>query len=131
VTNRAGQWKMHVMRTLPAIAIALIVMMGPAQADPAQIVAATAQASGDRWQFDVTLAHGDTGWDDYADGWRVELADGTILGTRILVHPHVDEQPFTRSLRDVAIPGTTDIVHIRAATNVTGWADTTQALTLN
>jgi hypothetical protein len=119
------------MRTLPTIAIALIALMGPAYADPAQIVATTAQASGNSWQFDVTIAHGDTGWDDYADGWRVELADGTILGTRILVHPHVDEQPFTRSLRGVDIPAATGIVHIRAATNVTGWADTTQVLTLN
>lgn len=119
------------MRSLPAIALALIVMAGPAQADPAQIVAATAQASGERWRFDVTLAHGDTGWEDYADGWRVELADGTILGTRVLVHPHVEEQPFTRSLSGVAIPAGTDLVHIRAATNVTGWADSTQALALN
>jgi hypothetical protein len=31
-------------------------------------------------RFDVTLTHPDTGWDDYADGWRVEDADGTVLG---------------------------------------------------
>ena len=77
------------------------------------------------WRFDVTVAHADTGWEDYADGWRVELADGTILETRVLAHPHVDEQPFTRSLFDVAIPDGTDTVHIRASTNVTGWAEET------
>jgi len=48
-------------------------------------------------RFDVTLSHADTGWEDYADGWRVELEDGTVLGTRVLGHPHVNEQPFTRS----------------------------------
>jgi len=119
------------MQILRAIAAALIAMTGPAFADPAQIVDATARATGTGWQFDVTIAHGDTGWEDYADGWRVELADGTILGTRILVHPHVEEQPFTRSLREVAIPDGVETVHIRAATNVTGWADTRRAVTLN
>ncbi len=34
---------------------------------------------------------------DYVDGWHVETAEGEILGTRILLHPHVGEQPFTRS----------------------------------
>ena len=42
--------------------------------------------------------HPDTGWDDYADGWRVLDMDGNELGMRVLHHPHVDEQPFTRSL---------------------------------
>ena len=53
----------------------------------------------------VTLAHPDTGWDHYADGWEVVTGDGTSLGLRVLAHPHVDEQPFTRSLRlDAALP---------------------------
>lgn len=72
-------------------------------------------------RFDVTLSHGDTGWDDYADGWRVELADGTVLGTRVLGHPHVSEQPFTRS-SSIAIPDGVSEVFIRASTNVEGWA---------
>lgn len=76
-------------------------------------------------RFDVTLSHGDTGWEDYADGWRVELADGTVLGTRILTHPHVEEQPFTRSDR-ITVPGGVGEVFIRASDNVGGWAgDTT------
>ena len=119
------------MQILRAIAAALIALTGPALADPAEIVGVTARATGAGWQFDVTIAHGDTGWEDYADGWRVELADGTILGTRILVHPHVEEQPFTRSLREVAIPEGVSEVHIRASTNVTGWATTRRALMLN
>ncbi len=119
------------MRILTALPLALTLSAAPALADPAEIVDATARATGAGWQFDVTIAHGDTGWEDYADGWRVELADGTILGTRVLVHPHVEEQPFTRSLREVVIPEGVSEVHIRAATNVTGWATTRRALTLN
>ena len=48
-------------------------------------------------RFDVTVRHADTGWEHYADGWDVVGPDGTVLGTRVLAHPHVDEQPFTRS----------------------------------
>jgi len=80
-------------------------------------------------RFDVTLSHGDTGWEDYADGWRVELADGTILGTRILVHPHVNEQPFTRS-DTIAVPAGVTQVFIRASDLVGGWAADTTPYTL-
>ncbi|WP_425101574.1 hypothetical protein [Tropicibacter sp. S64] len=70
----------------------------------------------------VTLAHPDTGWDHYADGWRVELEDGTVLGTRVLVHPHEAEQPFTRSLGGVVIPEGIEALYIRARCLVDGWS---------
>ena len=93
----------------------------PAAADPAEVVGASATPGADGWRFDVTLRHGDTGWDDYADGWRVEAADGTVLATRELLHPHVTEQPFTRSLGGVVLPEGTREVWIAASTNVGGW----------
>jgi len=102
-----------------------------AQADPAVVENATARESGAGWSFDVTLSHGDTGWDDYADGWRIEDASGTVLGTRELLHPHVEEQPFTRSLSGVSIPEGTGTVYIRARTNVEGWGETVLPLTLD
>jgi hypothetical protein len=37
-----------------------------------------------------------------------------VLATRTLLHPHVDEQPFTRSLRNVKIPAATTWVRVRA-----------------
>ena len=92
-----------------------------AGADPAVVEAVEARASGDVWSFDVTLSHGDTGWDDYADGWRVVDEAGTVLGYRELFHPHVNEQPFTRSLSGVPIPAGTAQVFVEARTNVTGW----------
>lgn len=95
----------------------------PGHADPAVIAAVRAVPSSEGWRFDVTLSHGDTGWEDYADGWRVELADGTILGTRTLLHPHVTEQPFTRSLGGVEIPEGASAVYIRARTLTDGWDD--------
>ena len=69
----------------------------------------------------MTLLHGDTGWDDYADGWRVVAADGTELGLRVLHHPHVNEQPFTRSLSGVEIPDGMTTVYVEARTNTDGW----------
>ena len=113
------------MRTLLVLLIAL-----PAAADPAEIVGAEAIPGADGWRFDVTLRHADTGWDDYADGWRVEAEDGTVLGTRELLHPHVQEQPFTRSLGGVALPEGTREVWIAASTNVGGWEGERFALTL-
>ncbi len=110
-----------------ALLAAALVLPGPALADPARVVAVEAVPSRTGWTFHVTLEHADTGWDDYADGWRVETADGTILGERPLLHPHVDEQPFTRSLAGVTIPAGLSEVVIRARTNVEGWSDATSA----
>lgn len=103
---------------LGAVALALA---GAALADPAVVVDARPSASGETWSFSVTLSHPETGWDDYADGWRVVLSDGTILGTRELLHPHADEQPFTRSLSGVTVPMGTERVFIETRTNVEGW----------
>jgi hypothetical protein len=74
------------------------------------------------WRFDVTLRHDDTGWDHYADEWQVlDAATGDILGTRKLAHPHVDEQPFTRSQSGIAIPPETSVVIVRGKCNVHGF----------
>lgn len=99
-------------------------------ADPATVEAITAQQTGEGWHFDVTIRHADTGWDDYADGWRVLDMEGNILGTRILHHPHVNEQPFTRSLTGVTIPAGITEVQIETKDSVGGWGGTGQVLDL-
>ncbi len=68
---------------------------------------------GGTYRFDVTVQSEETGWDKYADAWEVRAPDGTVLGTRNLTHPHVDEQPFTRSLTGVEIPD--DITQVEVA----------------
>ena len=73
------------------------------------------------FRFDVTLEHADTGWDHFADGWEVMSPAGDILGKRVLAHPHVDEQPFTRSLSGVRIPQGVNTVTIRAHDSVHGY----------
>lgn len=111
--------------------LALIAFMAsPAFADPVEITDITARASGDAWRFDVTVLHADTGWDHYADAWQVELADGTVLGQRILAHPHVNEQPFTRSQSGIVVPEGIRTVYVRARCLVDGWNAETTAFDL-
>lgn len=102
----------------------------PADAGPADVVAAEARRDGGTWTFTVTVRHADAGWDHYADAWRVVGPDGAVLGTRELLHPHVDEQPFTRSLAGVSIPAGVAAVSIEARDSVHGWGGAALELTL-
>jgi hypothetical protein len=93
-----------------------------ASANQVEIVNVMLEASANRWTFHVTLKHDDTGWDHYADDWRIVDEKGKVLGNRKLWHPHVGEQPFTRSLADVLIPKGTKIIYIEAHDKVHGWS---------
>jgi hypothetical protein len=86
------------------------------------------QAADGTWTFHVTVEHPDTGWEDYADGWDVVVPDGEVLKpdpdspfTRLLLHPHENEQPFTRSQSQIAIPDGVDQVRVRAHDLVDGY----------
>ncbi len=110
-------------KTFPfGLAAWLIFAASSVLADPPVIEAVTAEQRGDGWTISVTLRHADTGWDHYADGWQVLTASGQSLGFRGLLHPHVNEQPFTRSLAGVDIPPASDHLIIRARDNVDGWS---------
>ncbi|MEM0945173.1 MAG: hypothetical protein AAGI70_14645 [Pseudomonadota bacterium] len=103
------------------IFLASLVAAGTAFAGEADVLEVKATQGANGWRFDVTVAHADTGWDHYADAWRIVAPDGTVLGTRTLHHPHVNEQPFTRSLSGVQIPEGIDEVIVEAHDNVDGW----------
>ena len=107
---------------LTVFACLLASSVGTAMAGSVEIVNAKVEKQRASWVFHVTLKHADTGWDHYADAWRVVTVDGKELGKRTLFHPHVDEQPFTRSLADVKIPGGTSEVYIEAHDKVHGWS---------
>ncbi len=106
-----------------------------ANADVTQVRAV--EGTDGTWTFYVTVAHPDTGWEDYADGWDVVLPDGTVVKpnpddpfTRLLLHPHVDEQPFTRSQRGIVIPEGVTQVTVRAHDIVAGWGGQTVTVDL-
>lgn len=91
-------------------------------------VKASYEQTTETWTFDVTVSHPDTGWEDYADGWDVVGKDGTVFKpdpdspfTRLLLHPHVGEQPFTRNQRGIKIPTDETIVYVRAHDFVSGF----------
>ena len=103
------------------IVFSVMLMSPPLMANDAEIVAAEFHKNGGSWSVNVTLRHADSGWKHYADGWRVVDASGKIFGTRTLYHPHVDEQPFTRSLSGVKIPANVTEVYVEAHDKVHGW----------
>ncbi|MEM7293612.1 MAG: hypothetical protein AAF420_09515 [Pseudomonadota bacterium] len=92
----------------------LMLLSTSATAGEADVIDVTIRALTDTsFRINATLEHADTGWEHYADAWDVLDADGNVLGTRVLYHPHVDEQPFTRSLT-LTIPKSVKTVTIRA-----------------
>lgn len=101
--------------------LVLVCWLHPAIGGPADVVEVkvTAQTEGS-YRFDVTLLHADEGWDHYANQWEVVAPGGQVLGTRVLYHPHVHEQPFTRSLSGVKVPADVDFVEVRARDSVHG-----------
>jgi hypothetical protein len=104
----------------------LLLMSTAAYAGEADVIEVNVQRiADDIYNFDVTVRHTDDGWKHYADKWNVMAPDGTVLGTRILAHPHVDEQPFTRSLAGVKIPEDIDAVTFRAHDLVHGYGGKT------
>ena len=74
------------------------------------------------WRADVTLNHADTGWKHYADAWRLVDKKGNEISKRTLYHPHVNEQPFTRSLGSIQIPKDNKIIFIEAHDLNRGWS---------
>lgn len=97
-------------------------LMNDAYAGKADVVDASASKTGTNlYHFSVTVQHEDTGWDHYANLWEVVDPQGKVLGTRVLLHPHVGEQPFTRSLSGVRITPEVKSVTIRAHDLVHGY----------
>jgi hypothetical protein len=87
--------------------------------DWAQVRYVVAQETRDGvWRFAVTVEHNDEGWDHYANIWQVVHPETLeVYGTRELLHPHDNEQPFTRSQAGIEIPHDVDQVLVRAACN--------------
>ena len=95
----------------------------PALAGGADVIGVTFERNGDSMAFEVTIRHADEGWDHYADRFEIVGLDGTVYSIRKLTHPHVEEQPFTRTIGGVRLP--TSIggeVIVRARDSVHGFS---------
>lgn len=111
------------LRTALPVALLVAGLIPPVGAGEADVLDATITPAADGMRFDisVTLRHADTGWEHYANRWEVIGPDGKILATRTLFHPHVDEQPFTRTLGNVQIPTPLTWVRIRGHDFIHGY----------
>jgi hypothetical protein len=102
-------------RLAHALAAPALFAAAAAGAGEADVLAARVTCDASRvCRFEVTVRHTDTGWEHYADRFEVLAPDGSVLATRVLRHPHVDEQPFTRELVGAQVPEGVDRVTIRA-----------------
>lgn len=101
---------------------AWLAMAGAAAlAGEADVIAAQAVKTGERtYRISATIRHADTGWEHYCDRFDVLTVDGKVVGERILYHPHVNEQPFTRSLGGVKVEEGVGEVIVRAHDKVHG-----------
>jgi hypothetical protein len=100
----------------------LFLFNSAARADQVQVLHADLELQGNSLNASVTLRHADTGWKHYANAWRVVDEKGRELGIRILFHPHVGEQPFTRSKSGIHIPEGTRFVYVEGRDSVHGWS---------
>lgn len=111
---------------ITGILLALIISASPTYAGEAEVVFVDITKAGGGYYFEVTLRHADTGWEHYADWWRVRTQDGKEIARRVLYHPHVNEQPFTRALDSaVKIPDGIDAVIVEGHDLVHGYGGKT------
>ena len=112
-------------------AIWVALLPGVAVAGEPEVLAVDLQRTGERsYTFRVQLRHDDEGWKHYADRWEVLTPSGEVVATRVLAHPHVDEQPFTRSLGDVRVPPELGRLVIRAHDSIHGYGSKTMTIEL-
>ncbi len=120
--KRAGLTPWRVLAVVLLLVALAVSAAWPALAAKADVIGVklTREPAG-TWTIEVTVRSDDTGWQKYADKWEVRTPDGRVLGVRALLHPHEDEQPFTRDLGAVAIPDGVAEVKVRAHDKVEGW----------
>ncbi|WP_010521880.1 hypothetical protein [Aquimarina agarivorans] len=80
----------------------------------------TVSGNENEYTFSVTVKSPDTGCDQYADWWEVIDLEGNLIYRRILVHSHVNEQPFARSGGKVSITSKQQVI-VRAHMNTSGY----------
>lgn len=97
----------------------------PDQKFPDVVAAKVTPRGADAFDFDVTLSSPYDTPQRYADAFRVTGPDGKVLGERILLHDHADEQPFTRDLYGVKIAAGIKTVTVEGRDKANGWGGKT------
>jgi hypothetical protein len=125
IANRSRR----VISRLAAAAFAMLAAL-PAWAGDADVTDVVIRQRDGLYDLDVTIRSNDTGWERYADRIEAVAPDGGVLGTRVLEHPHDDEQPFTRDLYQLRVPAGISHVTVRAHFKPTGYDGVTMTVAL-
>lgn len=86
----------------------------------ADVISVDVSGEESAYRFSVGISSPDTGCDQYADWWEVVSQEGELIYRRILLHSHVEEQPFVRSGGPVSI-AVDSVVIVRAHMNTDGY----------
>ena len=105
-----------------------IVLLANVWANNAVIENVRVSKSNNKYTFSVRILHKDSGWDHYVNRYEVLDENSKILATRVLVHPHEFEQPFTRSLSQVRLDESLKRVFVRAHDSVDGYSELYEVL---
>jgi len=89
------------------------------------------QSKDGSWCFSTQVRHNDQGWDHYANSWQVHDLEGNLLSKRVLLHPHDNEQPFTRNQCGIVIPKTLTHVVVSASCEEHGLGGRAVQLNMN
>ena len=91
-----------------------------AEGGGAVVQSVSVSGSENSYTFNVKVKSPDTGCGQYADWWEVIDAEEKLIYRRILLHSHVNEQPFRRTGGPVAI-AENKLVYVRAHMNNSGY----------
>lgn len=115
--------RLATMGTWIAILLIIMTFCTQATAGGADVIDALAMREPNgRYTISATILHKDEGWKHYVNRFEVLTPDGKLIGARYLGHPHVNEQPFTRSATSVNVPEGINEIRIRAHDNVHGFS---------
>ena len=89
----------------------------------ADVLSVQATGQPNAYKLEVRISSPDTGCDQYADWWEVLSEDGQLLYRRVLLHSHVNEQPFKRSGGPVPVDENAMVI-VRAHMNNGGYGGT-------
>ena len=86
----------------------------------ANVISVEARGDPGSYTFVVGIASPDEGCQQFADWWEVLNEDGELIYRRVLLHSHVNEQPFVRSGGPVEIAADQTVL-VRAHMNTSGY----------
>ncbi len=80
---------------------------------------------GDLYTFYISVSHEDEGWEHYANRFELLNEEKQIFATRVLRHPHVNQQSFTRDITIMLKQPISEFI-VRAHDSVHGYGSETQ-----